>query len=153
MQPVCKIQSSACQGQDSQMSNVGHMIAARNIYPGLYPRSWLAGSRLLMQVARYRPEQYLNSNSNFAAGVITLTDSTFHSQVHGEELWMVEFYAPWCGHCKNLKPDWEQLASEVAGKVKIGAVDCTVQEATCQVSFPTQQGIQGAPYCCFLQTE
>lgn len=46
---------------------------------------------------------------------------------------MVEYYAPWCGHCKNLKSDWEELATSVKGKAKIGAVDCTVNKATCQV--------------------
>ena len=47
---------------------------------------------------------------------------------------MVEFYAPWCGHCKNLKSDWEELATGVKGKAKIGAVDCTANQATCQAS-------------------
>ena len=47
---------------------------------------------------------------------------------------MIEFYAPWCGHCKNLKSDWEELATGVKGKAKIGAVDCTANQATCQVS-------------------
>ena len=39
---------------------------------------------------------------------------------------MVEFFAPWCGHCKNLAPDWAQAATELKGKVKLGALDATV---------------------------
>ena len=68
------------------------------------------------------------------ADVIALTDSSFHQEVQGSDIWLVEFYAPWCGHCKNLKSDWEQLASNTKGRVKVGAVDCTVNKATCQVT-------------------
>lgn len=71
--------------------------------------------------------------SALGAEVVSLTDDTFHEEVEGETFWMVEFYAPWCGHCKNLKSDWEELARNVKGKAKIGAVDCTSQTATCQV--------------------
>jgi hypothetical protein len=40
-----------------------------------------------------------------------------------------------CGHCKNLKPAWTELAREMKGHkgIKIGAVDCTSNAATCQV--------------------
>jgi len=36
---------------------------------------------------------------------------------------MVEFYAPWCGHCKALEPEWNQVAADLKGKVRFGKVD------------------------------
>ena len=43
---------------------------------------------------------------------------------------MVEFYAPWCGHCKQLQPQWEQAARELP-EVKFAKVDCTVEQSIC----------------------
>jgi len=37
-----------------------------------------------------------------------------------------------CGHCKALKPAYEELAGRMAGKARVAAVDCTENEATCQ---------------------
>lgn len=60
--------------------------------------------------------------------VIELTDSNFEELVlDSEDFWLVEFFAPWCGHCKNLAPHWTQAATELKGKIKMGTVDATVQ--------------------------
>ena len=53
---------------------------------------------------------------------------------------MVEFYAPWCGHCKKLEPEWNEAATKLKGLVKLGKVDATVETALAQ-----RFGIQGYP--------
>ena len=52
----------------------------------------------------------------------------------------VEFFAPWCGHCKNLEPHWKSAAGELKGKVKLGAVDATVHQ-----ELAGKYGVRGYP--------
>jgi len=45
--------------------------------------------------------------------VISLTPETFVELVERrkrEEIWMVDFYAPWCGPCQALMPEWKKMA-------------------------------------------
>lgn len=59
--------------------------------------------------------------------VIELTDSNFQETVlDSNDMWLIEFYAPWCGHCQRLAPEWAKAATELKGKVKLGALDATV---------------------------
>ncbi|XP_025830227.1 protein disulfide-isomerase A6 homolog [Agrilus planipennis] len=66
------------------------------------------------------------SKSGSDKDVIELTDSNFDKLVlQSDDMWLVEFFAPWCGHCKNLAPHWAEAATELKGKVKLGALDAT----------------------------
>ena len=61
--------------------------------------------------------------------VIELTDDNFDSTVFNDEnMWMIAFYAPWCGHCQKLLPEWVTAATQLRGTVKLAKVDCTVQK-------------------------
>jgi protein disulfide-isomerase A6 len=42
--------------------------------------------------------------------VIELTDDNFDQVLQGVEIWVVEFYAPWCGHCQRLVPEYTKAA-------------------------------------------
>lgn len=58
--------------------------------------------------------------------VVKLTAANFKEQVlDSDDFWLVEFYAPWCGHCKKLTPEWERAAKGLKGMFKLGAVDMT----------------------------
>ena len=60
--------------------------------------------------------------------VVVLTQSNFDELVLGsKDIWLVEFYAPWCGHCQKLEPEWNEAASKLKGKVKVGKVDATAE--------------------------
>lgn len=61
--------------------------------------------------------------------VVVLTDDNFEQTIFSsKDIWMVEFYAPWCGHCKNLEPEWNAAATELKGKVKFAKVDATAEQ-------------------------
>jgi len=55
---------------------------------------------------------------------VTLTDANFEQEVLKSNMpVLVDFYADWCGPCRAVAPIIEELASEYAGKVKIGKLD------------------------------
>ncbi len=72
-----------------------------------------------------------------------LNPQSFEQAVHSKNTF-VKFYAPWCGHCKALAPDWDTLAEKYAASpsVLIASVDCTTEENRdlCQ-----EYGVSGYP--------
>jgi len=75
--------------------------------------------------------------------VLTLTGENFK---HGIEkgLTFIEFFAPWCGHCKRLAPTWEELGKKFIGNdnVHIVKVDCTLATSK---QLCDEQEVEGFP--------
>jgi len=53
---------------------------------------------------------------------------------------MIEFYAPWCGHCKALEPEWNEAAASLKGMIKMAKVDADTEK-----SLGSRFGVQGFP--------
>ncbi|CUI15335.1 protein disulfide isomerase, putative [Bodo saltans] len=75
-----------------------------------------------------------------ADDAIDAKDADFDEVVSRNALTLVKFYAPWCGHCKRIAPEWDKAATALVGKAGLVRVDCTTETAVAQ-----KFGIQGYP--------
>ncbi|MBV9034173.1 MAG: thioredoxin [Acidobacteriaceae bacterium] len=72
---------------------------------------------------------------------LTFTDSTFDKDVLNSDVpVLVDFWAEWCGPCRMMGPTVDQVASEYAGKVKVGKLDVDSNQQTSM-----RYGIRGIP--------
>ena len=71
-----------------------------------------------------RPAGLYTNNDN----VVVLNDTNFHDTISGQShAWLVEFYASWCGYCRNFAPVFKQFANEVSDwgdVIRVAVIDC-----------------------------
>ncbi|EGR32783.1 prolyl 4- beta polypeptide, putative [Ichthyophthirius multifiliis] len=77
-------------------------------------------------------------------GVYVLTDMNYQEFIQKHEYVLIELYAPWCGHCKQLAPEYAKAAQALANKnstIVLAKVDATEQKKIAQLfkvqGFPT----------------
>ncbi|PNI86684.1 DNAJC10 isoform 1 [Pan troglodytes] len=80
--------------------------------------------------------------------VVSLTPTTFNelvTQRKHNEVWMVDFYSPWCHPCQVLMPEWKRMARTLTGLINVGSIDCQQYH-----SFCAQENVQRYPEIRFF---
>jgi thioredoxin 1 len=74
-------------------------------------------------------------------GTVAVTDDTFDAEVKNSDIpVVVDFWAEWCGPCKQIGPALEELSEEMGGKVKIAKIDVDSNPNTAAA-----MGVRGIP--------
>lgn len=84
------------------------------------------------------------------SAVVKLSAKEFKSFLEENPLVLTEFFAPWCGYCKMLGPEFSKAAdmlNETDHKIKLAQVDCTEEQELCQQheikGYPTMKVMRG----------
>ena len=78
---------------------------------------------------------------------LEFTDANFQTEVlDSKTLYVIDFWAEWCGPCRAIGPVIEELSKEYAGKVKIGKVNVDVNPNT-SINY----GITSIPAILFIK--
>eukprot|EP01122_Echinamoeba_exundans_P005548 TRINITY_DN156_c2_g1_i1.p1 TRINITY_DN156_c2_g1~~TRINITY_DN156_c2_g1_i1.p1 ORF type:complete len:486 (+),score=143.53 TRINITY_DN156_c2_g1_i1:98-1555(+) len=85
-------------------------------------------------------------SSTFADDVVVVGKGNFEEVVKNNAYVLMEFYAPWCGHCKRLEPEYSKAASTLKGEVVLAKVDATVE-----TELASQHGVSGYPTIKFFK--
>ncbi|CAB0020531.1 unnamed protein product [Nesidiocoris tenuis] len=82
-------------------------------------------------------------------GVLVLNKNNFADAINRYKNVLVEFYAPWCGHCQSLSPNYAKAASkliELQSQVRLAKVDATVESELAEIF-----NVRGYPTLKFFQ--
>ena len=72
---------------------------------------------------------------------INVTDATFEEEVlKSDKPVVLDFWAPWCGPCKQIGPSLEEISDEMKDKITVAKVNIDENPVT-----PTKYGVRGIP--------
>ncbi|KAJ8922000.1 hypothetical protein NQ315_008638 [Exocentrus adspersus] len=134
-------------GQVDCVANA-ELCNAQNIrsYPTI--RLYPLGSRGLSSVAIYNGNRDALSLKRWLLSFIPTSVESFNAKQFEKNIlrkdyflpWLVDFYAPWCGHCTHFEPEFRLVAQRLEGRVRSAKVDCEAERMFCG-----SLGIRGYP--------
>ncbi|KAI1445960.1 thioredoxin-domain-containing protein [Annulohypoxylon stygium] len=104
----------------------------------LNPTTAIAAVALLSALPTAQAGLYLKSSP------VTQVDAKNYDKIinKSNHTTVIEFYAPWCGHCQNLKPAYEKAARNLEGLAHVAAVNCDEDE---NKQLCGMMGVKGFP--------
>jgi protein disulfide-isomerase A1 len=131
--------------KDFRQLPAGESITAASV--AAFADGSLAGTSQKMpeKITSQKPREGHAPEEGSAISIVTAVD--FHSFVAVEKDTILEFYAPWCGHCKKVAPEYEKLATNFAAidSLQFGKIDGSKNDVN-----KMTDGIQIKGYPTFL---
>ncbi|CAF0832321.1 unnamed protein product [Didymodactylos carnosus] len=104
----------------------------------VYNNGWRDANSLRSWAFNFLPSKVIELDSNKFSTIVLRDNNS----------WVVDFYAPWCGHCHQFSPIFEGVARKLEGKVNVGKVNCDIQRDICERAairaYPTIKFYKGA---------